>query len=383
MDAESFYRRPLPEPTIAFSSTQGREVFREALGMGGMAGYFPLAEQFHTQAEPAFCGLGTLVIILNALSIDPKRIWKGVWRWYVEEFLECCQPLSSIKEHGITFDEFVCLARCNGAIATPYRYHQSSLAEFRATVEQVCFTPEGIHLVAAYSRSVLGQTGDGHFSPIGGYHPERDLVLLLDVARFKYPPHWVPLSLLWQALEPIDPTTNRCRGYITLQKSGYPHNTFFQVALNLQQWSEIAPGFSIVIPAVLKTAQPNSPVAAISMILQSFPETYSTILGFASDCTDIPPTLQTAIRTHPLGQLVAAAISQSAVETVQWMRSPNSLDDLTVLLLACPDTLYQTLNSSLQTWFCEVRQTNNMNPLLAKEVLKLRAQMTALQELVK
>jgi hypothetical protein len=40
-------------------------------------------------------------------------------------------------------------------------------------------------LLAGYSRKALGQTGDGHFSPIGGYHRGRDLVLLMDVARFK------------------------------------------------------------------------------------------------------------------------------------------------------------------------------------------------------
>ena len=30
----------------------------------------------------------------------------------------------------------------------------------------------------------------------GGYHAERDMVLILDTARFKYPPHWcVPRPL--------------------------------------------------------------------------------------------------------------------------------------------------------------------------------------------
>jgi len=37
----------------------------------------------------------------------------------------------------------------------------------------------------SYSRRTFGQTGDGHFSPIGGYHAGKDLVLILDVARFK------------------------------------------------------------------------------------------------------------------------------------------------------------------------------------------------------
>ena len=71
---EGFYRRLLPSSCIAFSSTEGRQLFREALDLGGVEGYFALAEQFHTQAEPAFCGLGTMVVVLNALTIDSGRI---------------------------------------------------------------------------------------------------------------------------------------------------------------------------------------------------------------------------------------------------------------------------------------------------------------------
>lgn len=56
------------------------------------------------------------------------------------------------------------------------------------------------------------QTGTGHFSPIGGYHAGRDMVLILDVARFKYPPHWVPLTLLWDAMNTVDETTGHHRG---------------------------------------------------------------------------------------------------------------------------------------------------------------------------
>jgi glutathione gamma-glutamylcysteinyltransferase len=59
----------------------------------------------------------------------------------------------------------------------------------------------------SYSRKVLGQTGDGHFSPVGGYHPGKDLALIMDTARFKYPPHWVPLSLLFEAMKATDKST--------------------------------------------------------------------------------------------------------------------------------------------------------------------------------
>ena len=42
------------------------------------------------------------------------------------------------------------------------------------------------------------RAGDGHFSPIGGYSAAEDMVLILDTARFKYPPHWVPLEMLYK-----------------------------------------------------------------------------------------------------------------------------------------------------------------------------------------
>jgi glutathione gamma-glutamylcysteinyltransferase len=45
-------------------------------------------------------------------------------------------------------------------------------------------------VIAAYNRAGLGQSGGGHFSPLAGYHAASDLTLVLDVARFKYPPHW-------------------------------------------------------------------------------------------------------------------------------------------------------------------------------------------------
>jgi glutathione gamma-glutamylcysteinyltransferase len=52
-------------------------VFREALGDGTMEGFFRLVETFQTQEEPSFCGLSSLANVLNALSIDPGRKWKG------------------------------------------------------------------------------------------------------------------------------------------------------------------------------------------------------------------------------------------------------------------------------------------------------------------
>ncbi|OWZ19755.1 Glutathione gamma-glutamylcysteinyltransferase [Phytophthora megakarya] len=219
----SFHRRHLPQDCIAFSSPEGRKLFTEAINSATnyMQIYFPLAEQFITQAEPAFCGLATLAMCLNALQIDPGRLWKGPWRWFSEELFDCCTSLSVAKEKGISMSEFICLARCNGVLTEDYRAtNDFTLEQFRDIVKQSCATSSEI-VVLNYSRKVLGQTGDGHFSPIGGYHAERDMVLLMDVARFKYPPHWVKLSRVYESMQLMDESMNLPRGLVILKEGAH------------------------------------------------------------------------------------------------------------------------------------------------------------------
>jgi hypothetical protein len=43
-----------------------------------MEGFYRLVSYFQTQSEPAFCGLASLSMVLNALAIDPGRKWKGI-----------------------------------------------------------------------------------------------------------------------------------------------------------------------------------------------------------------------------------------------------------------------------------------------------------------
>lgn len=43
---------------------------------------------------------------------------------------------------------------------------------------------------------------------------------MLDTARFKYGPHWVPLPLLFDALLPIDKDTGKSRGYMVIGYDG-------------------------------------------------------------------------------------------------------------------------------------------------------------------
>lgn len=214
----------LPSPPCTdFTSAEGRAIFEEALSAGGLEAFFPLVAQFRTQDEPAFCGLGTLVMALNAMRVDPGRAWKGVWRWYDEQLLSCCKDTKLVEKEGVTLDEFTCLAQCNG-LAVEKRHASLEPASgggveaFRAAVRHATSRSDAV-LCASYNRQGLQQTGAGHFSPIAGYHPERDLVLILDVARFKYPPHWVPLGVLHSAMASHDASTGRARGWTMLSRA--------------------------------------------------------------------------------------------------------------------------------------------------------------------
>ncbi|XP_048765523.2 glutathione gamma-glutamylcysteinyltransferase-like [Ostrea edulis] len=218
-----FYRRVLPQSCISFYSQEGKKIFHEALESGHMECYFKLAAQFRTQDEPAFCGLTTLVIALNALEVDPGEVWKGPWRWYHETMLDCCIPISLVEQEGITFNQFICLAECNSLDTQPTKSGTGgTLEQFREKVVEYSKRDDAF-LILSYSRKTLNQTGDGHFSPVGGYHPEKDLVLMLDTARFKYPPHWVSVELLWDAMHALDKSTGEPRGYLTVRQKTSSH----------------------------------------------------------------------------------------------------------------------------------------------------------------
>jgi len=225
--ASSHHRRPLPEGLVPLSGTYGRRRFMEAMRSGHMEMYFPLSEQFVTQSEPAFCGLGSLTMVMNAMQIDPLRIWKDAptpgWRWWTDEMFltHCSGSLEEVRAAGMTMDDFELLALANGAVISMHRPTDvtESIESFRSNIVHAMRGDGKVHIVVSFSRSALKQTGDGHFSPIGGYHPESDSVLVLDVARFKYPPYWVPVRSLWTACSAIDPVTKRSRGWFQLARA--------------------------------------------------------------------------------------------------------------------------------------------------------------------
>ncbi|KAJ2006463.1 hypothetical protein GGI04_001872 [Coemansia thaxteri] len=212
----SFYRRELPTELVSFTSPEGRRLFKESLNKGYAEGYFNLAGNFTVQSEPAYCGPSSLAMVLNALEVDPGRTWKGVWRWYSDELLESCRTESDLKANGITFDQFLCLASSHAQVVAK-RGQQATREEFLRDIKYVT-QRDDVFMVLSFSRPTLGQTGDGHFSPIGAYHPESNMALVLDSARYKYPSWFGDVDKLYDSLQPVDRETGMPRGYFLISR---------------------------------------------------------------------------------------------------------------------------------------------------------------------
>lgn len=267
--SETLYRRELPESLIAFSSPRGREIFRDALAAGSLEGWFALAEQFHTQADPAYCGLASLVVALNALGVDPKRSWKGAWRWYSEELLDCCVPLPEVSARGLTLAEVACLARCNALAAEVKHAEVVGLDELRADVARAG-SGDGSVVIAAYSRGALGQTGDGHFSPLAGLDAAGERALVLDVARFKYPPHWVDLRALHAAMAPLDPACGKSRGWLVLRRRHGGNGQLASLACGHAGWRDVVTAFEAPL-ARWRAAPPGDLSSALAALAAALP----------------------------------------------------------------------------------------------------------------
>jgi hypothetical protein len=72
-----------------------------------------------------------------------------------------------------------------------------------------------------YLRKAIGQQTGGHISPLAAYDAKVDRFLILDVARYKYPPVWVKTSDLFDAMNTTDAANDsKTRGYVLVAKTG-------------------------------------------------------------------------------------------------------------------------------------------------------------------
>ena len=192
--------------------------------------YLPLSLEFVTQDNLAYCGVATLVMVLNALNIEapvaPNHMIPGrvSYRFFTQENVfendkthDVIKP-EVVAKQGMTLEELGGLFQSYPVAVQTFHGEEISLEQFRKLAVQNLQQP-GNFLVVNYSRRSLGQKGGGHISPIAAYHEESDQFLILDVARYRYSPVWVKAESLWEAMNTIDSVSGKTRGLVMINDS--------------------------------------------------------------------------------------------------------------------------------------------------------------------
>lgn len=212
---------PLPQNLINLNSNQGAALLHDS---EALQSYWPLSIQFVTQKNQAFCGVASIVMILNALGVpapttpefDPYKTFTqdNVFTPATEKVL----PQETLRKIGMTLDQIGGFLSTYGVTAKVHHASDSSLQEFRKSAIEYLGSPNR-HVIVNYLRKSIGQEKGGHISPLAAYDADTDRFLLLDVARYKYPPVWISALELFNAMNTIDSDNqDRSRGFVLVSR---------------------------------------------------------------------------------------------------------------------------------------------------------------------
>jgi hypothetical protein len=201
--------------------------------------FFLISSGMDAQINQAYCGAATAAAIINSLRFitKPGDGDDGVdlpidstydpypYATQVDIFDNCTKD-TVIKNtgggpgkdgiltppFGLNMAQVAALLEChlhstknrNWTVTTQYvdATHQT-VGKLRFDLKNALQDPFSRVLVN-YDRSEVGQNGGGHWSPVGSYSERQDMFLLLDVAKYKYPPTWIPTERLFDGLATED-----------------------------------------------------------------------------------------------------------------------------------------------------------------------------------
>ncbi|MTJ11224.1 glutathione gamma-glutamylcysteinyltransferase [Anabaena sp. UHCC 0187] len=187
--------------------------------------FFPLSTQFLTQNNQAYCGVASIVMVLNSLKIPapeapqykPFRVFTQDNFFSNEKTRNIVSP-EVVSRQGMTLDELGGLLGSYDVKAKVYHAGDTNLEEFRKLAAENLKQP-GNFVIINYLRKEIGQEKGGHISPLAAYNELTDRFLIMDVSRYKYPPVWVKAVDLWKAMNTVDSTAGKTRGFVFVSKN--------------------------------------------------------------------------------------------------------------------------------------------------------------------
>jgi hypothetical protein len=177
---------PLPEPLIGLNSERGARLLLES---EANRSYWPLSIQFVTQKNQAYCGVASLVMVLNALGVPaPTTPEFEPFKTFTQDNLlneetEKVLPKEVLAKIGMTLDQIGGILGSYAVTADVRHAADTNVDEFRKLATEAMNTPNR-YVIVNYLRRTIGQERGGHISPLAAYDADTDRFLVLDVSRY-------------------------------------------------------------------------------------------------------------------------------------------------------------------------------------------------------
>ncbi|HJN33054.1 MAG TPA: phytochelatin synthase family protein [Prochlorococcus sp.] len=216
---------PWPNPALAknlvpITTSEGMVLLQRSKSVSD---YASLMEAFLTQSNLAYCGVASAVMVLNSLAVPAPPV-DGFrdYRFWTQDNIFTFKPSKSlispakVRRQGMTLQEVQSLLSHHGVSSKRLHGDILNLSAFRSLLKN-SLDDSTDRLIVNYDRRFLGQKGGGHFSPLAAYDAITDKVLILDVARYRYPSVWVKTHDLWRAMRTLDGISGLQRGILTIE----------------------------------------------------------------------------------------------------------------------------------------------------------------------
>ncbi|WP_371372263.1 phytochelatin synthase family protein [Thalassotalea aquiviva] len=194
----------LPDELISLNSELGLKLLEQA---DFKQDYALIDNHFIAQSTVSYCGVASGAMVLNALGEKTDQIN------FFNANTNNIKSRWQVTFTGMSLSDLTGFLLAYGKPVKTYYASDSSLDLFRQVLRDNLQNEHDFILVN-YQREALGQGRVGHISPIVAFHQQNDLVLIMDTAAHKYPPTWVPVSLLFNAMLEQDNSVGKSRGYI-------------------------------------------------------------------------------------------------------------------------------------------------------------------------
>lgn len=187
--------------------------------------FFALQRGWDVQVNQAYCGLASVAAIINSLpslqNLIPMDQAFDPYPYATQPSLlnNSCVRNTVVRVDGefngimaspggLTLAQVAQLIHCHlpkEGWKVKYRHLDDNLSVelVRAELLQALTNPKS-RVMVNFDRKALDQDGWGHMSPVAAYSTSQDAFLIMDVAKYKYPPVWVPTQRLVTAMRTLD-----------------------------------------------------------------------------------------------------------------------------------------------------------------------------------